>query len=373
MMKTPFQTSIQLACALALGTAASSALAAVRYECQALETGHYVFAWALALNSAGEVVGSSDFGSGPSSRDAARWSADGAVTRLGNLGEFGAASDINDNGVIVGYSQTENFTAFVPTTWNGTIATALPLLGGDTDGDAHGVNNRGAIVGDSSKMFGHTHAVLWRNGKVIELDTPGGPNGRDARDSIAYGINSQGAIVGKSDIGETDNSHAVWWDTNLQVHDLGTLAGADRSEASAINDKGVIVGYSERGVGDVIQHAVAWENGVMRELKMLPGHLQSHATAINRSGTVVGRGTSDVNYVSRLALVWPSLNHAPRDLNKVLTNRCKSGGNTYLLTGAMDINRDGVIAVTGEYVDASDDRHFAAFKLVPVPQSAVAK
>lgn len=373
MMKTPFQTSIQLACALALSTAASSALAAVRYECQALETGHYVFAWALALNSAGEVVGSSDFGSGPSSRDAARWSAGGAVTRLGNLGEFGAASDINDNGVIVGYSQTENFTAFVPTTWNGTIATALPLLGGDTDGDAHGVNNRGAIVGESSKMFGHTHAVLWRNGKVIELDTPGGQPGRELRDSIAYDINSHGVVVGKSDIGETDNSHAVWWDANLQVHDLGTLPGADRSEASAVNDKGVIVGFSEPGVGDITQHAVVWENGVMRELGTLPGHLQSYATALNRSGTVVGRGSPDANYVKSLALVWPGLHHKPRDLNKLLTNRCKSGAGTYVLTNAAGINRDGVIAATGDYVDGSGNRHFAAFKLVPVPANAARK
>jgi probable HAF family extracellular repeat protein len=366
MMKTLFQAPIKLACALALGVVGSSTLAAVRYECRSLETGSFPWAWTNGINSAGEVVGFSDFPSG--SRNAARWSTDGAVTELGDLGKYGDAFGINDNGLVVGRSRTVDYDE-IPVAWTGTTPTALPLLSGDVDGAAYGVNGRGVIVGISGDYW-HGHAVMWRNSKVLDLGTLGDQASQASRTSAAYSINSQGVIVGSSDTGAPDSRHAVWWDTSGQVHDLGTLAGAKRSWAKAVNNKGIIVGESERAAGDSTTRAVAWVDGVVRDLGVLPGYTQSTASAINRSGTVVGNA-DDGNRT--MAVVWPGLNRAPRDLNTLLMGGCEWRGIAYRLTLASGINRDGVIAANGEYIGWDGGPRFAAFKLVPVPANTAAK
>lgn len=365
-MKTP----IQFACALALGAISASAFAAVRYECHAVETGSYGWSMALAINSAGEMVGFGEFPSGD--RNAARWSSSGAVTELGDLGEYGGANDINDNGLVVGYSRTPGFATYLPVRWDGTTAVALPLREGDTVGYAYEVNNRGVIVGISGlKANGLAHAVMWRNGRVIDLGALGDKTQQKSRNSSANGINRDGVVVGSSQTGEPNATHAVWWDTNRQIHDLGALPGALAASAQAINDKGVIVGYSKSsGSADAPEHAVAWVDGVPRDLGVQAGRTMSHAYAINRAGTVVGTGDDDVGTVRQAALVWPSLNRAPRDLNTLLTNRCQTGGGVYHLNYATGINGDGAISVTGEYIDGLGGVHYGAFKLVPVTNAA---
>ncbi len=371
-MKTPFQMAIKLACAVALGTVASSTLAVVRYECLALETGSYVFATTSAINSAGEVVGFSDFVSG--GRNAARWSVDGSATQLNDLvpgdSGYGGANGINDLGVVVGYSWTDNYASYLPVTWDGTTPITLPLRSGDAVGSAFGVNRRGVIVGSSGpEKYGQTHAVMWRKGKVIDLGTLGNQSGQASRSSTALAISSLGVVVGSSDTETADTFHATWWDTNRQIHDLGTLAGGQNSVATSINDKGVIVGRSDFGGGNTM-HAVAWVDGVVRDLGAPLGYEESRASGINHSGTAVGTAYGSS---ASVALVWPGLNRAPRDLNMLLTNRCESGAGNYQLTRASAVNRDGVIAAIGTYIDALGGVHYGAFKLVPVPANTAVK
>ena len=82
---------------------------------------------------------------------------------------------------------------------------------------------------------------------------------------------------------------------------------------------------------------------------------------------MVGSGTEDDIFLHPVALVWSKMTKAPRDLNTLLTNRCQSGLGVYALTDGAGINRDGVIAATGEYIDGLGGVHTSAFKLVPAP------
>ena len=359
-----FHKPIGLACGLVLCTAAGSALSAVRYDCQRLQTTGYSYAWTTAINSAGEVSGFGDF---DPDRNATRWAVDGSATELDDLGEYGSANGINDSGWVVGYSYTAGFEQRVPVLWKGTTPESLPLLPGDVAGDAYHVNNRGLIVGVSrAQEDGKTRAVLWRHGKAVNLGLLGQQAGQASRSSLAASINEHGMIVGYSDTDSPDSTHAVWWDANRQIHDLGTLPGARQSWAHDVNDRGVIVGAGEVAGGSPLAHAVAWVDGAVQDLGVLPGHTESRAYAVNRSGTVVGVGWKEDVPFGDVALVWPRLNAAPRDLNTLLTPSCQVVLDSYKLIRASGINRDGAIAATGQYLDPLGGVHYGPFKLVPV-------
>ena len=66
--------------------------------------------------------------------------------------------------------------------------------------------------------------------------------------SIGFGINEAGAIVGESRTVAGD-IHAFLWTERDGMVDLGTLGG-DLSVGSGINNAGVIVGQSRTVAGD---------------------------------------------------------------------------------------------------------------------------
>lgn len=66
------------------------------------------------------------------------------------------------------------------------IFTDLGTLGGSRS-DAHAINNRGQVVGDSDTATpGMPHPFLYTNGQMQDIGTLGGNS------SIAYGINDHG-------------------------------------------------------------------------------------------------------------------------------------------------------------------------------------
>ncbi len=74
--------------------------------------------------------------------------------------------------------------------------------------------------------------------------------------SFAHGINNRGQIVGDSDVSvSSDEYHAVIWD-NGEIQDLGMLPGDANSYAKSINDRGQILGASEDPQGNM--RAVIW-------------------------------------------------------------------------------------------------------------------
>ena len=136
-----------------------------------------------------------------------------------------------------------------PSVWDGTAITDLGTLGG-TNSDAWAINEAGQIVGSSLLADdATTHAVLWNGTNLTDLAALGG----DGTTSVAEDINNIGQIAGWSEIA-IGSSHATLWD-DAGLIDLNTFLPADLAaagwvltEAKGINDNGVIVGYAQNGL-----------------------------------------------------------------------------------------------------------------------------
>jgi probable HAF family extracellular repeat protein len=173
---------------------------------------------------------------------------------------------------------------------------------GDTKGGntsrGFGINNSGAVVGDST--FGTSeisHAAIFENGSMRDL----APFGDSESFSRANGINAYGQAVGSfSGKFDSEFSRAFITDTLSQekhptLTDLGTLGGM-YAQAWAINDFGFVTGNSEiSGFHTVISsgltHAFIWSADTqMIDLGTLAGDY-SYGTGINEKNHVVGYST----------------------------------------------------------------------------------
>ncbi|WP_159072377.1 hypothetical protein [Streptomyces sp. CMB-StM0423] len=99
------------------------------------------------------------------------------------------------------------------------------------------------------------------DGSFTELDGLGGAR------SEARGIDASGVVVGSAERPD-GRVHAVRWDEDGTVVDLGTLPGDATSRATGVNDDGVVVGESV--AGDDTPRAVRWEpDGTMVDVSAL--------------------------------------------------------------------------------------------------------
>lgn len=126
------------------------------------------------------------------------------------------------------------------------------LTGAGQSSYADGINASGQVVGASSYgTSGYYHAVVFNtNGTITDIGTLGGPG------SYANGINNAGQVVGQGDLANFQGSNAFLYDAGTsKLTGLGTLPlnGAfSSSNANAINNAGTIVGdsnTSQPGIG----------------------------------------------------------------------------------------------------------------------------
>ena len=113
------------------------------------------------------------------------------------LGPFGGtqteAWGINDNGQVVGYSDTSGDAAIHPFLYSNGTTQNLGTLGGSYAEPYGGINDSGQIAG-SSRIAGQAivwHAFTYANGTMKDIGTLGGTN------SYANSINNSGQVVGR--------------------------------------------------------------------------------------------------------------------------------------------------------------------------------
>ncbi len=195
--------------------------------------------WAMHINNVGTIVGMSPAKSGFD--HAVMWTARG-VSDLGSIGGLQAmAHVINKAGCVVGWGDDEQGHAHA-LMWVGQETTDLGNLGGTWAG-ASSINNDGIIVGNSETAAGATHGFRWTATEgMVDLGTfPGCVN------LAASEINRHGDIVGA--VWPCNGSgFAVLWKDG-RIIDLNTVVPPGSIAiygAGDINDAGQIIGTSGR-------------------------------------------------------------------------------------------------------------------------------
>jgi len=274
---------------------------------------------AVAINGSGQVAGTLN-------GRAVLWTPGGGTQDLGTLG--GPSSRgyaINESGQVAGSSTTATGAthAFLWTPGQG--MRDLGTLPGGASSIARGMNDRGEVVGQSTRprvnpdvpFYGPvTHAFRWTASLGMEdLGTLDGLNA-----TIAYDINNSGQVVGRAYSVDQDHyppidpeyhSKAFLWTPGQGMQDIGGLSGGF-SIAHAINDVGTVVGRSwvERP-RSIVYHAFRWTAAAgMQDLGAFALSSDSSvAYGINNSGQIVGSskvgiGFDLADYTVTNAFIW---------------------------------------------------------------------
>jgi len=249
---------------------------------------------------------------------------DGVMRALPTLGgNNGFATGANSRGQIVGWAENAVHDAtcvppqqlqFRPVLYGPKTnqLSEFPLEAGDTSGAATAINEQGQAVGISGicdqAVGRHTakHALLWDNGKVVDLGNLGAPWW-----NTPTNINQRGDVVGFAGdpaFPDGDILHAFIWTAKEGIQPLPALPGHVDSEAYGINEMRQVVGIS-CDADFVDCRAVIWEDGVVKDLNNFkpatyPARLEQ-AKDINEVGEIAGRSIDSAG-VRRAFLATPS-------------------------------------------------------------------
>ena len=227
---------------------------------------------------------------------------------INNLGQASgvAENDIPDSSCsIVTPFQVRRFQ---PVIWGpkGEIQRVLsPLVSkGDTVAYAFTINDHGQAVGASGLCSTTglppvainntiaTHAVLWdKDGSITDLGSLGGAA------NVAGNINNRGEVVGTAQSPKDGTVHVFLWTRQTGMLDYGAFPGAVATVAPCchtLNDRGKIVGFTVEPANPYFGRAVIWQGKVPVDLNTLipkdsPLYLQA-ANSINDAGEIVGQG-----------------------------------------------------------------------------------
>jgi probable HAF family extracellular repeat protein len=234
----------------------------------------------------------------------------------GKEGSNGIALQVNDFGIATGTAENGELDSTCPGAsvsaqriefkpviwtrpfpWSEVHVHELHTFDDEPDGVAFAMNNLGQVVGSTGTCgpFNSTepvnlislHAVLWQNGKAIDLGNLGGDG--KAFGIFATGLNDYGQVVGTSDTVGDKSFHAFLWQQG-HITDLGTLKGDSYSHGTAIGNNGLALGVSLDA--NFNPRAVLWRNGTATDMNTLvPADstlkLQS-ACSINDKGEIIG-------------------------------------------------------------------------------------
>jgi len=238
-----------------------------------------------AINDRGQIVGTASDAKGRS--HAVLWQG-GKLIDIGVLPGYDKsyASGINNVGQVVGWSEKPDpkyESASQAFMWQKGKLQALPTLGSETM--AVGINNKGQIVGFAFTSSFVSHAVLWENGRIVDLGSS------PTKESIynADAINDDGLIAGEVITFKQFHSYfdlAIYYKGGMI--DLGVIKGR-RTRVKAVNNQDEIVGWAEVPVhAEKIEGYVAVvHGGKLKNLRVLPAG--SSVWDINDKGQIVGQ------------------------------------------------------------------------------------
>lgn len=235
---------------------------------------------------------------------ASTWTSDGSLTLFKTPDGFDSAKAVavNSQGYVVGTAGTDPsvvfspYRAFIWTPDNAPVE--LDLIPDGAYSTASDINDQGQIVGNCEvpkENTIYTYATEWTlDGKATKLPTL--PNWNT---SFAKAINNSGFVVGECWAGGL--SHAVLWTPQGNPKTLGELPGYNSSSAEAINDAGQVVGYVMNEPSGPLR-AVLWNpDGSIVSLGNNSDSACSEATGINNHGQIVGQ----IEYSNhRKAVLW---------------------------------------------------------------------
>jgi probable HAF family extracellular repeat protein len=349
------------------------------------------FAQATWLNNSGVVTG---LAIGPDGASHSILWSNGALEDISQPGLGGTNSGafgINQSGQVVGEAETskpdpnnENVCGYgtglqcLAFLWKDGVMTPLEPLGGTNSG-VSGINSRGEIAGIAETankdpecpakplpngigplQFDY-EAVVWgpSPGTIRELSPEAGDTV-----GIANGINDAGQVVGVS--GRCGNTvppgfvagpHAVLWDADGTVHDLGSFGGTSNLDiaavgnaAIAINNSGTVIGTSALP-GNQVNQPFIWTNKTgMQHLALLPGDVVGAGLSINNGGEVVGASITQGGPATGnpKAVLWQNgADGSVINLNNYAAGTSFDNSNGGQLLTAFSINDAGEIAGFG--------------------------
>jgi len=329
---------------------------------------------------------------------------DGQLTDIGKGGLGGpniGAGILNESGQVIGGAETaqpdpnsENFCAYgtglqcVAVVWQNGVVRALPSLGGTNSGWGSN-NNRGEVAGYAETLVRDPEcpsrpalngtgpqvldyqAVIWgpRPGQVRQLSPLSGDTV-----ALALWINDIGQAVGVSGRcsntilpGFTAGPHAVLWEADGTVRDLGSFGGTTNpgilavgNAALAINNRGQVIGTSALP-GSLVNQPFIWtsEDGI-RHIPLLPGDVVGAGISLNNQGQVVGASISAGGPATGNPRAYLWEDGVSYDLNDLAT----SSSSIYMLT-ALGINDVGEIVGFGVVTSGPDAGEVHPFLATP--------
>jgi uncharacterized membrane protein len=177
----------------------------------------------------------------------------------------------------------------------------LPLPAGYPTSDVAGADSAGEVVVGTAvnrSVSADFQAVLWRDGRLVELPTPAGFS------SSAAAVNRRGDVVGavfEANPFFLGPNRPVLWRGGRMI-ELAVPAGAEGAVPADINDAGLIVGAAT-DAGTAEPHPVAWaaaQPSLVRRVPS-PGRFDG-ALAVTEQGVVAGFGDSaDLRHTIGLA------------------------------------------------------------------------
>jgi len=304
-MKSPIYPKKILSLALAIGFGLISAgvCAQTPQNLPKLEGLYHVIA---DINNNGLIVGGAIDLNGYLSSVAVEWN-NGTVSTLPTPNGFkwSSATAVNDNGLIVGGGATADSEQIEPIAWENGLPILLETKG--FGGFAFDINNAGDIVGYvNTDQF--TAPALWRNGELILLPSLYENGG------TAKAIDDQGRIVGTSsgsNVGDCCYQSPTQWINNLPnalpvtfgANYIGDLqvnrTGGGRSSGYVFKKQFI----ENDPTGYLVFVAVGWQDGAYRELQNPLGNGSSVAYGVNANGLYVGYTTAPENG-SRVPTIW---------------------------------------------------------------------